>query len=314
MIKLPIGKVILAPMAGVADTAYREIASDFGATMSFTEMVSAKGLYYNDKKTEALLSVSEKEGVVGAQIFGHEPDVIETVAEKALKFGAAFLDINSGCPAPKVTKNGDGACLMKLPEIFEGVVSAAVKAVSVPVSVKIRMGWDESSLNGVELAKIAEASGASMITVHGRTAKQGYSGTANWDFIKKVVQAVKIPVVGNGDVFSPELAKKMLDETGVSAVMLGRGTFGNPWLIKRTAHFLECGELLPEPTKEEKLDMALKHTKLIMEHKGDYIGIREARKQVLWYIKGMHGAAAVKNLIVKADSYEKMEELLGQLR
>lgn len=305
--------VFLAPMAGVTDRAYREIANAFGAGLTFTEMVSAKGLHYNDKKTKSLLEAGDGKSPCVAQIFGHEPDIIASVAKDALMYGAKFLDINSGCPTPKITSNGEGAALMKNPEVFGEVVRSAVENAGVGVSVKIRKGWNDDNINAVEIAKIAEKNGASMITVHGRTAADQYKGKADWDIIKKVVQSVNIPVVGNGDIFCANDAKSMILQTGCDAVMLGRGTLGNPWLIRDTVSLLETGEIPPPPTVNEKIQLALHHIKLIIQYKGEYIGIREARKHALWYIKGIRGSASKKNLITKSQSFEEMKEYITSL-
>jgi tRNA-dihydrouridine synthase B len=302
--------VFLAPMAGVTDRAYREIAVGFGAGMTFTEMVSAKGLYYNDRKTKSLLEAGDSDVPCAAQIFGHEPDVIAKAAKDALSYGAKFLDINCGCPTPKITRNGDGAALLKDPETLGAVVKSAVDWAGAPVSVKIRKGWDDNRVNAVEIAKIAEKNGACMITVHGRTALQQYGGKADWEIIKKVVGSVGIPVVGNGDIFRAEDAKHMLEVTGCAAVMLGRGTLGNPWLIRDTVSLLTEGRLPPPPSVEEKIRLAIAHIKRIVRYKGEYLGIREARKHALWYIKGMRGSAAQKLLISKAQSLEELERLL----
>ncbi len=302
--------VFLAPMAGVTDRATREIADKFGAALTFTEMVSSKGLYYKDKKTKTLLEQGEGTEKTSIQLFGHESEIMEYAAGCAVSLGASLIDINSGCPTPKIAGNGDGAGLMKNPDLFGEVVKATVRGSGVPVSVKIRKGWNDESVNAVEIAKIAEKNGASMITVHGRTAQQQYSGRADWDIIKEVTQSVGIPVVGNGDIFSPLDAKKMLDKTGCAAVMLGRGTLGNPWLISDTVSFLRSGEIPPSPTLDEKIKLAIHHIGLIVKYKGEYIGIREARKHALWYIKGIRGSASIKNRITKAQSLEEMKNIL----
>ncbi|GHV44240.1 tRNA-dihydrouridine synthase [Clostridia bacterium] len=302
------GSVLLAPMAGVTDRAYRDIAARFGAGMTCTEMVSAKGLYYHDKKTEILLDAGESP--TAAQIFGHEPEIIAIAAPMAVAHGAVMLDINSGCPTPKITKNGDGAALARDPVRFGAVVRSAAKSVGVPVSVKIRSGWDDKSINAVEIAQVAEHSGAAMVTVHGRTAAQGYSGHADWDVIRRVVEAVRIPVVGNGDVTTAEGAVRMLAQTGCHAVMLGRGTLGNPWLIAQTAAALRGEAVPPNPTAEEKIALALRHVQTLIELKGEYIGIREARKHAMWYMKGLKGGARVRSLITAATSYDEMHDAI----
>ena len=306
-------KVILAPMAGVTDRAYREICMQYGADMCFTEMVSTKGLFYNDKKTAALLEVSEKEQPVYAQIFGHEPDIFSKVAAKAASFGAVGIDINCGCPANKIIGNSDGGSLMKTPHLVYDIVCAVKENCSLPVSVKIRKGWDDSSVNAVEVAKYAEKAGASHITVHGRTVKQEYRGSADYSIIKEVVNAVNIPVIGNGDIKSPQDAEKMKNQTGCEAVMIGRGILGNPFLLKRVKHYFEYGEILPEPSVGEILETALEHIRKIVEYKGEYVGIREARKHAIWYIKGMKNSVSVKNKLTAAASYDEMAQLLTSL-
>ncbi|OQB14805.1 MAG: tRNA-dihydrouridine synthase C [Firmicutes bacterium ADurb.Bin193] len=306
-------RVFLAPMAGVADRAYREIAAEFGAGLVFTEMVSAKGLYYNDKKTEALLTAGDCSCPVSAQIFGHEPEIIAKVISRVKNYGATFADINAGCPTPKIVSNGDGAALMKNPELFGEIVKSAVKNAGCEVSVKIRKGWNDESVNAVEIAKIAEKNGAAMITVHGRTVAQQYSGKADWDIIKKVVEGVNIPVVGNGDIFCADDAVRMIEKTGCAAVMLGRGTLGNPWLIRDTVCALG-GEKIPPPASfDEKISLALRHIGLIIKYKGEYVGVREARKHAMWYVKGVRGSSAVKNLLSKAQSFDEMKNILTSL-
>lgn len=306
-------KVILAPMAGVTDRAFREICMRCGADMCFTEMVSTKGLYYNDKKTAGLLEVSDTEQPVYAQIFGHEPNIFASVAKKAASFGASGIDINCGCPAGKIVSNNDGGCLMKEPDLIYDIVSAVKENCDLPVSVKIRKGWDNDSITAVEAAKTAERAGASHITVHGRTVKQGYTGSSDNDIIKQVVSAVGIPVIGNGDILSPEDAENMLKSTGCASVMVGRGTLGNPFLIHRIKVYLQSGEIVPEPSPEEKINMAIEHIKTIVRYKGEYVGIREARKHAIWYIKGMHGSVRVKNLLTAAKTFDEMYELLISL-
>ena len=306
-------KVVLAPMAGVTDRAYREVCMQHGADMCFTEMVSTKGLFYNDKKTATLLEVSDKEQPVFAQIFGHEPEIFKKVAASAASFGAMGIDINCGCPANKIIGNNDGGCLMKTPELIYDIVCAVRENCDLPVSVKIRKGWDDNSVNAVEVAKLAEKAGACHITVHGRTVKQEYRGSADYSIIKDVVNSVNIPVIGNGDIKSPEDARSMIDHTGCEAVMIGRGILGNPFLLSRVKHYLEYGEILPEPDKKEFIKTALEHIKKIVEYKGEYVGIREARKHAIWYIKGMKNSVAIKNLLTSASSYDEMEGLLTSL-
>ena len=306
-------KVVLAPMAGVTDRAYREVCMQYGADMCFTEMVSTKGLFYKDKKTATLLEVSEKEQPVYAQIFGHEPEIFAKVAASAASFGAMGIDINCGCPANKIIGNHDGGSLMKTPQLVYDIVCAVRENCNLPVSVKIRKGWDDDTVNAVEVAKLAEKAGVSHITVHGRTVRQEYRGLADYSIIKDVVNAVNIPVIGNGDIKSPTDAENMIAQTGCEAVMIGRGILGNPFLLKRVKHYLEYKEILPEPTRDEFIKTALNHIKKIVEYKGEYVGIREARKHAIWYIKGMKNSVAVKNRLTAATSYDEMEHLLISL-
>ena len=306
-------KVVLAPMAGVTDRAYREICMQHGADMCFTEMVSTKGLFYNDKKTAALLEISEREQPVYAQIFGHEPEIFKQVAAKAASFGAVGIDINCGCPANKIIGNFDGGALMKNPHLVYEIVCAVKENCNLPVSVKIRKGWDDKTVNAVEVAKLAERAGASHITVHGRTVKQEYRGNADYSVIKGVVNAVNIPVIGNGDIKSPLDAQQMLNTTGCDGIMIGRGALGNPFLLKNVKHYLEYKEILPNPSQSEIINTALEHIEKIIEYKGEYVGIREARKHAIWYIKGMKNSVAVKNKLTAATSFNEMAMLLTSL-
>jgi len=306
--------VFLAPMAGITDKAFRMITKPFGPGLMYTEMVSGKGLFYKSKKTADLLMTEEEEKPVATQLFGHEPEVLAAIAQQSLEFGAEMIDINMGCPAPKITGSGDGSALSKTPELAGAIVAAVVKAVEVPVTVKIRKGWNEQSVNAVEMAKIAEANGASAVTVHGRTREQFYSGTADLDIIKAVKEAVSIPVIGNGDIVDEESAKHMFDYTGCDGIMIGRGAQGNPWIFGRVIHFLETGEKLPLPTLDERARMMKKHLELLVEYKGDYRGIQEARKHMAWYIKGLKGGAKLRDSIMKANTKDEMFELIELVR
>ena len=306
--------VILAPMAGVTDKAFRQIAKAFGPGLMYTEMVSGKGLFYGSRKTEELLETQDFEGTVATQLFGHEPQVLSEIAKNALEHGAKILDINMGCPAPKITGNGDGSALMKNPALAGEIISAVRRVVDVPLTVKIRKGWNDEAVNAVEMAKIAEDCGADAITVHGRTREQFYSGKADLDIIKAVKEAVSIPVVGNGDIVDEESAKNMLDYTGCDGIMIGRGAQGNPWIFKRVVNFLEKGEKLPLPTVEERCRVMKEHLELLVEYKGAYRGIQEARKHMAWYIKGQKGGARLRDAIMKCETREQMLEIIEKLQ
>ena len=303
--------IILAPMAGVTDKAFRLITKPFGPALMYTEMVSGKGLLYKNKRTEVLLEVLNFEKPTAAQIFGHEPEVMSEIAERSLEFGADMIDINMGCPAPKIVNNGDGSALMKNPELAGKIISAVRKSVNCPMSVKFRMGWDDDSINAVEFAKTAENNGADAITIHGRTRAQFYSGKANLEIIKKVKEAVKIPVIGNGDVHDGKSAKYMLDYTGCDGIMIGRSAQGNPWLFSSVLHYLKTGDELAPPTLEERSDIAEKHLRLLVKFKGEYRGVLEGRKHMAWYFKGLCGGAKLRNLINQCDTLEQMLDLIS---
>ena len=306
--------VILAPMAGVTDKAFRLITKPFGPALMYTEMVSGKGLFFGNKKTSDLLDTDESEKPVAVQLFGHEPEVLSKIAENSLEYGAEIIDINMGCPAPKITGNGDGSALSKNPVLAGEIIRAVAAAVNVPVTVKIRKGWDDTSVNAVEMAKIAEESGAAAITVHGRTRQQFYSGCADLDIIREVKNAVSIPVIGNGDITDEESAKHMLDYTGCDGIMIGRGAQGNPWLFERVIHFLETNQKLPLPTTKQRAEMMEKHLKLLVEFKGDYRGIQEARKHMAWYIKGAKGGARLREIINRAETFQDMMNIIEMFK
>ncbi len=302
--------VILAPMAGVTDRAFRHITKPFGPGLMYTEMVSGKALMYNNKKTEGLLEVDNCEGLVATQLFGHDPSVLAQTAKQSEENGAMIIDINMGCPAPKIVNNGDGSALMKNPALAGEIISAVKSVISIPLTVKFRMGWDEDSINAVEFAKIAEKCGADAVTIHGRTRKQFYSGKANLDIIKAVKASIAIPVIGNGDITDGESAKNMLDITGCDGIMIGRGAQGNPWIFAEISAFLQFGEILPPPQISERISKMLEHLDLLVEYKGEYIGVLEARKHMAWYLKGIRGGAAVRELINKASSKEEMKKII----
>lgn len=300
----------LAPMASVADKAMRTICKDFGAAMLTGEMASAKGLCYSDRKTAQLLTVSDKERPMSVQLFGSEPEFMAEAAVIAARYKPDFIDINCGCPVPKVAGNGAGSALMKNPLLFSRIVSAAVKATDIPVTVKIRKGWDDNSVNAVEIARIAEQSGACAVAVHGRTKNQMYSGKADLDIIAEVKQAVNIPVIGNGDVDGALSCKNMYDYTGCDLVMIGRAACGNPWVFREIRHYLETGEILPSPDVMTRLEVMTKHIRLLCEDKGEYIGMKEARKHTAWYLKGWQNAAKYRGMCGTLSTLEDFYKLI----
>lgn len=302
--------LFLAPMAGVTDKAFRLIAKPFGPALVYTEMVSGKGLHYKNQRTADLLELSDAEKPAAVQLFGHEPDIMKGIAQEALNFGAEIIDINMGCPAPKIVKNGDGCALMRNPALAGEIISAVCRAVSVPVTVKFRMGWDDGSVNAVEFARIAEASGAAAVTVHGRTREAFYSGKANLDIIRQVKESVTIPVIGNGDITDGTSAAKMLSETGCDGLMIGRGAQGNPWIFREILHYLKTGEALPPPSMNERIVKALEHLDLLIKFKGEHRGVQEGRKHMSWYFKGISGGAALRNLINTANTAEEMRTII----
>jgi len=301
-----VNPVCLGPMAGVTDLTFRLICKEYGCGLMFTEMVSAKGIYYNDHKTKELMDIEEEERPVALQIFGSDPDIMAEVTSRINHHNHDILDINMGCPTPKIVKNGDGSALMKNPELVGRIVRAISRASTKPVTIKIRKGWDEKSINAVEIAKIAEYNGAQAISVHGRTREQFYTGKADWSIIKEVKEAVKIPVIGNGDVFTVEDAKRLKDYTNCDGIMIARGAQGNPWIFKRVAHYLKTGEVLDEPSIEEKIMVVKKHLHMLIQNKDEYIAVREMRKHCGWYLKGMKNAAKIRNLINKAKSAQEL--------
>lgn len=303
------GGASLAPMAGVADRAFREICIEFGAAYVVTEMVSSKGLTMHDKKSGLLMQLGESEHPAAVQIFGCDPDTMAQAAKQAAETGCRAVDINMGCPAPKVAGNGGGSALMRDPELAARITEKCAEAVSLPVTVKIRSGWDEDSINAVEMAKMLENAGAAAITVHGRTRKQMYAPPVNLDIIKQVKQAVNIPVVGNGDVTDAISAENMYKVTGCDLVMVGRGALGRPWVFSQINEYLSSGKILPDPPIEERMAVMLRHIGRLCEYKGSYIGMREARKHAGWYISGMRNAAAFRREIGSLESMEQLEAL-----
>ena len=306
-------QVVLAPMAGISNTAYRQIIKEMGAGLIFAEMVSDKALVYGSEKTFDLLKMSDMERPIAQQIFGSDVDSFVKAAKLVEdKMHPDIIDINMGCPVPKVAiKSQAGSALLKNPDKIKEIVSAVVKAVSVPVTVKIRSGWDANSVNAVEVAKVIEEAGASAITVHGRTRAQGYSGNADWNIIKQVKEMVSIPVIGNGDVTSAEKSKEMLDFTGCDAVMIGRGVLGNPWLIKECVSYLDSGIIPPKPSAREKIEMLKRHYQLLVDSTSEKQAILEIRTHALWYIKGMPKSAYIKNEICKTKNSEDLFKILN---
>ena len=306
-------QVVLAPMAGISNTAYRQIIKEMGAGLIFAEMVSDKALVYGSEKTFDLLKMSDMERPIAQQIFGSDVDSFVKAAKLVEdKMHSDIIDINMGCPVPKVAiKSQAGSALLKNPDKIKEIVSAVVKAVSVPVTVKIRSGWDANSVNAVEVAKVIEEAGASAITVHGRTRAQGYSGNADWNIIKQVKEMVSIPVIGNGDVTSAEKAKEMLDFTGCDAVMIGRGVLGNPWLINECVSYLESGIIPLKPSAREKIEMLKRHYQLLVDSTSEKQAILEIRTHALWYIKGMPKSAYIKNEICKTKNSEDLFKILN---
>lgn len=302
--------VILGPMAGVTDIAFRTICRSFYKGLMVSEMVSAKAYVYKDKKTAAMLEVSEVEHPLAIQIFGSDPRDLAEMMEHLNSHPAAIVDINMGCPAPKIVKNGDGSALMKDPILVRDIMEAVVKVAKKPVTVKFRKGWDENNVNAVKIARIAEQSGISAITVHGRTRDQFYSGKADWDIIKEVKSSVCIPVIGNGDIFSLEDAMAMKNHTGVDGLMIARGAQGNPWLLKQVEHYFLTGEVLPLPSPSEKMQIAIKHFENLCHYKGERAGLLEMRKHAAWYLKGIAHTTAVKNAIYAENDPVKLVNLL----
>lgn len=314
--KLKIGNValdnnlILAPMAGVTDLPFRLLCKEQGCGLMCTEMVSAKAIYYNNKNTAPLLEVEEGESPIAVQIFGSDPVIMSEMAKRIEDGPYDIIDVNMGCPVPKIVNNGEGSALMKNPGLVEEILTSMVKALKKPVTVKFRKGFNDESVNAVEMAKIAERSGVAAVAIHGRTREQYYSGKADWEIIRKVKEAVKIPVLGNGDIFTPEDAKAMLESTGCDGLMIARGAKGNPWIFKRISHYLETGELLPEPGSEEIKEMLLRHGALLAEYKGELTGVREMRKHVAWYTAGLPHSSALRNEVNQVETYEAFQSLI----
>ena len=319
MTKLKIGNVeldnplVLAPMAGVCDLPFRLLCKEQGVGLICMEMISAKAIYYKNKNTESLLEIHPEETPVSMQLFGSDADIMSEMAKKIEERPFSILDINMGCPVPKVVNNGEGSALMKNPKLVREIVSKMSKAISKPVTVKIRKGFDEEHVNAVEIAKIAEDAGAAAIAVHGRTREQYYSGKADWEIIAKVKDAVSIPVIGNGDVTDADSALRMMRETGCDGVMIGRAVQGNPWIFREILSQINDGILLPRPTMEEMRDTIIRHAKLQLEYKGEYTAIREMRKHVSWYTTGLPNSAKFRKSVNEMETMEELIETVNKL-
>ena len=302
--------VVVAPMAGVTDLPYRLILRQFHSGLVVSEMVSVSALFYKDKKTAQLMQIEEVEKPMALQVFTAEVDKLEAIMEQLNAHNNEILDFNMGCPASKIVNNGEGSALMKTPEKAEQILKLAVKKSTKPVTVKFRKGWDDHSVNAVEFAKMAESAGVSAIAIHGRTREQMYTGKADWEMIRKVKEAVKIPVIGNGDIFTVQDAIAMKTQTGCDGIMIGRGVQGNPWLLKQVEHFFKSGVLLNEPTRAEKLEVSLQHFENLIKYKGLHIAILEMRKHAAWYFKGVIHSAVYKNEVNKATTPEQIRDTL----
>ena len=308
------GYAALAPMAGVADRAFRELCMEFGAGYCVSEMVSSKGIAYHSKKSAELMEVSDREHPCGVQIFGTEPETMADAARFALQYQPDVIDINMGCPAPKISGGGSGAALMKDPALCGRIIKAVSAAVDLPVTVKIRSGFDFDHINAVEIAKIAEANGAAAITVHGRTRQQFYAPPVNYDIIRDVKRAVAIPVIGNGDVVDAQSAKRLYEYTGVDYIMIGRGALGNPWIFREVNAYLSEGRLLSKPDLDEKLDVLSRHITSLVAYKGERVGMREARKHTAYYLRGFKNAAKLRNTAFSMETLDDLQRLIGEIQ
>ena len=302
--------LILAPMAGVTDLPFRLLCKEQGAGLLCMEMVSAKAILYKNRNTESLLEIDPRENPVSLQLFGSDPEIISTIAHQIEERPFDILDLNMGCPVPKIVNNGEGSALMKNPKLAGEIIRRTVRAIDKPVTVKIRKGFDDEHINAVEMAKIAEDAGAAAVAVHGRTREQFYSGKADWDIIRQVKEAVSIPVIGNGDLLTAEDVIAMEEQTGCDGFMIARGAQGNPWIFRQILHYFETGEHLAKPTLEEVTQMILRHARMMLEFKGEYIGIREIRKHAAWYTAGYLNSARLRVAINNVESFEALEELL----
>ena len=306
------GNLVLGPMAGVTDLPFRVLCKEAGADLIYTEMISAKGIMYGNKNTNILLEVEEAERPVALQLFGSDPKIMSEQAKKIEHRNFDIVDINMGCPVPKVVNNGEGSALMKNPKLIGEIVSAMTAILEKPVTVKIRKGFGADDCNAPEIAKVIEESGGAAVAVHGRTREQYYSGEADWNVIRQVKEAVSIPVIGNGDIFTPQDAKRMLDETGCDGVMLARGVRGNPWLFTQTKEYLATGKLLPKPSIEEVITTILRHARMQIDFKGEYLGMREMRKHVAWYMTGYPNSAKLRGKINEIENISDLQYLLEE--
>ena len=308
------GYAALAPMAGVADRAFRELCMEFGAGYCVSEMVSSKGIAYNSKKSAELMELSDKERPSAVQLFGTEPDTMAQAAEFSMRYRPDVIDINMGCPAPKISGGGSGAALMRDPELCGRIVKAVSSAVDIPVTVKIRSGFDLEHINAVEVAKIVEKNGAQAVTVHGRTRQQFYAPPVDYDIIREVKRALTIPVIGNGDICSAKSAQHMYDYTGCDYIMVGRGALGNPWVFREIDEYFRTGKIISPPTLDEKLDVLSRHISRAVEYKGEYVGMREARKHTAYYLKGFKNAAKLRNLAFSMETLDDLQKLINEIR
>ena len=308
------GYAALAPMAGVADRAFRELCMAFGAGYCVSEMVSSKGIAYHSKKSAELMEISDSERPCAVQIFGTEPETMADAAEFAMQYKPEVIDINMGCPAPKIAGGGSGAALMRDPDLCGRIVQAVSKAVDIPVTVKIRSGFDQDHINAVEVAKLAEQNGAQAVTVHGRTKAQFYAPPVNFDIIREVKQALSIPVIGNGDICDAKSAQHMYEYTGCDYIMIGRGALGNPWVFREINEYFDKGIIINKPTIEEKCDVLLRHIEAVVEYKGEHVGMREARKHTAYYLKGFRNAAKLRNMAFSMETLEDLKKLIQEIR